>query len=175
MSEAYIGEIRLAAFGVVPNGWAQCNGQLLPISQYQALFSILGTQYGGNGQTNFALPDFRGRLPLHRSATVQNGTNGGEEFHTLTTAEIPPHTHAAVANPGTPTQTSPSAGFWGIPKSSRPLPNPDYAYAPAANLVPLAAAAVGPPSGSGGAHENRSPYLVINFIICLNGIFPSRN
>ena len=172
--DPFLGEIRIVAFSYAPKGWALCNGQLLAINQNQALFSLLGTQFGGDGRTNFALPDYRGRVPIHQNSVYPVGSNGGEEGHTLTVQEIPTHTHVANANPGTPNQTSPANGFWGVPKSTHPLPGPNYAYTAPANLVPLAPNAIGAAGGS-IAHENRSPYLVVNFIIALNGIFPSRN
>lgn len=175
MSDAYVGEIRMAAFPTPPTNWMLCNGQVLPISQYQALFSVIGTTYGGDGQTNFALPDMRGRLPLHRSSTIAVGQTGGEETHTLVTAEIPAHVHAAQANGGKADQASPVNGFWAVPFCSHPLPGPNDAYGPANNIVPLAAGAVSIPSGSGQPHENRSPFQVVNLIICVVGIFPSQN
>lgn len=174
-TSAILGEIRLAAFDAVPNGWAQCNGQLLSINDNQNLYSLIGNQFGGDGQTTFALPDLRGRVPVHQGVANSVGSNGGEELHTLTTEEIPAHTHIPVANPGTPDQTSPAGGFWGVPLSSGKVPGPTFAYAGSTNLVPLAANAIGPSPGSGTAHENRSPYLVLNFIICLSGIYPSQD
>jgi len=175
MNDAYVGEIRLAGFGQVPDGWLQCNGQLLSTTQYAALFSILGNIYGGDGQTTFALPDLRGRVPVHFSDNFPIGTSGGEETHTLTVSEIPAHTHKAVANPGTSVQTSPVGGFWSVPKSSSPSPGANYAYASPSTLVPLGTSAIATPSNSGIPHENRSPFLVINFMICIDGIYPSRN
>src|SRR5437588_2969819 len=98
MSSSFLGEIRLFSFNYAPQGWALCNGQLLPINQNQALFSILGTTYGGNGQTTFALPDFRGRLPVHRGDGITEGQSGGQEFHTVTISEMPAHNHFASAS-----------------------------------------------------------------------------
>src|ERR1700751_1201608 len=108
MAEPFMGEIRMMSFGFAPTGWALCNGQLLPINQNQALFSLLGTTYGGNGQTNFALPDFRSRLPLHVGIGFVQGQKAGEEFHTLIASEMPQHTHVpnatnGAANTGDPT------------------------------------------------------------------------
>lgn len=175
MNDAYVGEIRLAGFGQVPDGWLQCNGQLSSTTQYAALFSILGNYYGGDGRTTFALPDLRGRVPVHFSDSFPIGTSGGEEAHTLTVSEIPAHTHKAVANPVAAVQTSPEGGFWSVLNSSYPSPALNYAYASPSARVPLGTSAIAPPSNSGAPHENRSPFLVINFMICIDGIFPSRN
>jgi len=172
MSEPFLGEIRIVAFNFAPNGWAQCNGQLLPISQNTALFSILGTQFGGDGQTTFALPDFRGRAPIHRNPAFAVGSNGGEESHVLGTNEIPSHSHVPLASTNSVNQTSPVKNFWGVPLGP---PKLSHAYTAPANLIPLAAIAVGAPHPSGQGHENRSPYLVLNFVIALQGIFPSQN
>ena len=169
MSTPYLAEIRLTSFAFPPRGWAMCNGQLLPINQNQALFALLGTTYGGDGRTNFALPDLQGRSPMHFSATHALGQIGGEETHTLTPAEMPAHGHALRASGKAAASSSPNGGVLAaVPRGGTP------AYATASNLVPLNPAAI---TGSGGGqpHENRSPYLVLNFVIALQGIFPSRN
>jgi microcystin-dependent protein len=171
MSEPFLGEIRLVSFSFPPRFWALCNGQLLPINQNQALFSLLGTQYGGNGQTNFALPNMQGRTPLHFGAgpgltdRVQ-GELLGSEAVTLTTAQLPAHAHPRGVCDSPATLTTPASTI------------PARAAAPiyrsgAVNLV-----GTGVTSGPGGnsqAHANMMPFLTISFIIALSGIFPSRN
>lgn len=170
MSTPYLGEIRISGFAFAPKGWALCNGQLLPINQNQALFAILGTTYGGDGRVNFALPDMRGRSPVHSGTTLPLGTRTGEEAHALTTLEMPGHTHAFhgnsdVANTTTPAGTLPAAkgrGGKDLYASGGSVPQP---------LNPQAIAI----AGAGQAHENMQPFLTLNFIIALVGVFPSRN
>jgi microcystin-dependent protein len=164
MAEPFLGEIRLMSFVFAPRGWALCNGQLLPINQNQALFALVGTTYGGDGQLNFALPDLRGRVPAHFGQGRVLGEQAGEETHTLTLSELPAHTHvvAAVDAPGT--QTSPN----------------DAALAMAGDLYGAPSDLVAMPSGSlsamGGSqqHQNLQPFLTISFCIALQGIFPSQ-
>lgn len=166
MSEPFLGEIRLMSFNFNPTGWALCNGQLLPINQNQPLFSLLGTTYGGNGQTNFALPDLRGRVPLHVGAGRTLGLRDGTELVTLTPGEIPAHQHSLMA--------STSGGDQQIPSI---LATAGNLYGAPANLVEIGAAAPnGPSIGPSGAgpHENMMPFEVITFCIALIGIFPSR-
>jgi microcystin-dependent protein len=168
MSTPFLGEIRGISFNFPPKGWAMCNGQVLPINQNQALFSLLGTTYGGNGISTFALPNLQSRVPLHASTTHVLGESGGEAQHTLTTAEMSAHTHAPAARAQAGDNPSPAGRAWG----QRPA---DQTYAPASSTLvamsPQAVAAV----GGGQPHENRPPFLVINFVIALVGIFPSRN
>jgi microcystin-dependent protein len=160
MAEPFIAEIKLIAWNFPPRGWAFCNGQLLPINQNQALFALLGTTYGGNGQTTFALPNLQARVPVHFGAggggTYALGQVGGESTHTLSVAEIP-------AGSGAPDRGSPAANFCAA--------NPG-AYAAGSNAA-LAAVAVASAGGS-QPHENEPPYLVINMCIALVGIFPSQ-
>ena len=165
MSEQFLGEIRIVAFNFPPKGWAFCNGQTLAINQNQALFSLLGTMYGGNGITTFQLPDFQGRVPLHVGQGLLQGQKGGEEAHTLTTSEVPAHTHPVIASSNPGSQPSPAGAF--STDSGRNV------YAASANSV-MAPQAV-TPAGQSQPHENRSPFLVLNFCIALNGIFPSQN
>ncbi|GJI97872.1 tail Collar domain-containing protein [Duganella caerulea] len=170
MSEPFLGEIRMFSFNYIPKGWARCDGQLLPINQNQALFAILGTTYGGNGQTNFALPDMRGRMPMHNH---QPGARGGEAMHTLTAQELPQHTHAMQAVNQTDRNvlrsTSPSGNYLcSIPAGGA---NVFHGYDGSAAL---AASSVGN-VGGGQPHENRQPYATSMFGIALVGIFPSYN
>ena len=169
MSTPYLAEIRLTSFAFAPKGWALCNGQLLPINQNQALFALLGTQYGGNGTTTFALPNLQGRMPMHFSNAHAIGQSGGEEGHALTPAEMPAHVHALRASGKAAASSSPNGGVLAAPaRGGTP------AYAAPTNLVALNPAAV-TATGGGQPHENRPPWLAVNFIIALQGIFPSRN
>ncbi|MBD2867716.1 phage tail protein [Paenibacillus arenilitoris] len=173
MSEPYIGEIRAFAGNFAPKGWALCNGQLLPISHNTALFSILGVTYGGDGKTNFALPDLMGKAPLQQGAGVgltprTLGEIGGSPSVTLTTNEIPAHTHAPQAvNAGS--TLSPTNATWAGLVQGRGIPTV-YASNP---TTPMSPNAVGVTGGS-QPHNNRQPYLGVNFIIALEGIFPPR-
>jgi len=168
MSEPFIGEIRLVAFGYPPKGWAFCNGQLLPINQNQALFSLLGTTYGGNGQTTFALPDLRGRVPLHVGQGLTQGEVVGEAAHTLTVNELPQHLHTVNATSGGATTEAPSVDVTLATSAGSP------AYAAEQNAVAMDAGAFAN-AGGNQPHENRQPYLVMFMCIALVGIFPSRN
>ncbi|MDX2032620.1 MAG: tail fiber protein [Blastocatellia bacterium] len=166
MSEPFIGEVKIAGFGIVPKGWALCNGSLLAINQYQALFSILGTTYGGNGTTNFALPDLRGRAPLGTTGQFPEGMKGGEEAHVLTVNEIPSHTHSVVASGNGPDQAAPAGGSWSTLTENL--------YTNSAPGTPMNPAAVST-TGSSQPHPNMPPYLALNYIIALTGIFPPRS
>jgi microcystin-dependent protein len=169
MGTPYLAEIRLTSFSFAPAGWAFCDGQLLAINQNQALFAILGTTYGGNGTTNFALPDLRGRAPMHFSSAHPLGVAGGEDAHTLTTAELPAHAHTLRASGKVAASSSPNGGVLAQPgRSGTP------AFAAATSLVPLNPAAIAT-AGGGQPHENRPPFLAMNFVIALEGIFPTRN
>ncbi|HWJ95618.1 MAG TPA: tail fiber protein, partial [Telluria sp.] len=155
MSEPFIGEIKLLAFNnsdYIPRGWALCNGQLLPINQNQALFSILGTVYGGNGTTTFALPDLRGRVPVHVSNTIPLGTAQGEEKHTLTTNEMPMHTHQVSASNATASVSDIGSATWAVPASP--------AYNPASTLVQMNQAALAV-AGESQGHPNMQPYQAV--------------
>lgn len=171
MAEPYMSEIRIFSFVFAPKGWALCNGQLMPINQNQALFSLLGTTYGGNGQTNFALPDLRGRVPFHFDSNFNQGQAGGEEVHTLTQAELPQHIHTLVpgsnASSAASTLSNPVGNF--LSNSGKTV------FTTAAQ--PNSVMGPGTVSSVGGSqpHENRSPLLTLNFCIALIGIFPSRN
>jgi microcystin-dependent protein len=167
MSEPFLSEIRLMSFSFAPRGWAQCNGQLLPINQNQALFSLLGTTFGGDGRVNFALPDLRARVPIHVGNGHTLGERAGEASHTVSTAEMPAHTHSLAASSGVASTTQPDATVVFAKSSGANL------YASASNLVAMNPAAVSTTGGS-QAHENRQPYLVLSFCIALQGIFPSQ-
>jgi microcystin-dependent protein len=164
--ENYLSEIRVFAFGFAPKGWAQCNGQLLPINQNQALFSLLGTNYGGDGRVNFALPNLQGRTMMHTSGSFPIGQSGGEATHTLTVAEMPAHTHQAQASSNGVSVNTPANNFWPSAAAGNPYGN-QPSLSMAANALSSA--------GGNQPHENRAPYLTVNICIALVGIFPSRN
>lgn len=168
MAEPFLSEIRMFSFVFAPRGWALCNGQLLPINQNQALFSLLGTTYGGDGRVNFALPDLRGRTPIHFGSNNTLGQRGGESAHTLSISEMPTHMHMLQASNTTATTNTP-ANTLSLANSSA-----SNGYGAASNLVPMAADAAGSIGGS-QAHQNMQPFLTINFGIALQGIFPSPN
>jgi microcystin-dependent protein len=161
MGVPYMGELRLMSFNFPPKGWAYCNGQFLPINQNQALFALLGTMYGGNGQTTFALPDLRGRTPIHAGAGFVPGQQLGQEAHVLTMGEMPAHNHVLRGRAGAGDQAAPGT-----------LAGAANAYGPAADLTTLHPASV-TSVGGGQAHENMSPYLVVQWCIALQGVFPS--
>jgi microcystin-dependent protein len=168
MSTPFLGEIKIISWNFAPKGWAFCNGQLLPINQNQALFSLMGTMYGGNGQTTFALPDLRGRAPVHvgQSLNVQ-GQTGGQASHTLTQQEMPQHFH--FLNGTTNAAVNTPANTTVLGKSS-----PQSVYGGPANLATQDPRSISNVGGS-QPHENRMPLLALNFIVALIGIFPSRN
>jgi microcystin-dependent protein len=169
MSEPFLGEIRMVGFNFPPRGWAACNGQILPIAQNTALFSLLGTTYGGNGQTTFALPDLRGRVPVHFGqgpglSNINLGQSAGAEFTTLLQSQMPLHSHlaavtGAAAGGSRPGGNFPSAGGAYAAASDGSTFNPGFVQS----------------SGGGQPFGNREPYLGLNFVIALEGIFPSRN
>lgn len=165
MSEPFLSEIKIVSFNFAPKGWALCNGQLLPINQNQALFSLLGTTYGGDGRVNFSLPDLRGRIPIHMGGGHTLGERAGEEAHTVNMSEMAAHSHTFSANSGTPTQGSPAGNMWASNSGAYSNAAPNSAMNPASI------------SNAGGSqpHVNMQPYLVLNFIIALQGIFPSQN
>ncbi|HSS22805.1 MAG TPA: tail fiber protein [Pyrinomonadaceae bacterium] len=165
MADPFLSEIRIFSFGYAPRGWAMCNGQFLPINQNQPLFSLLGTTFGGNGQTTFALPDLRGNVPIHVGQGFTLGQKGGEQAHTLTSSEMPTHIHFLNAfsdNGDTPIAAgnlfASAAGLYGPPNSLT-------------SLIPTTVSSV----GGSQAHLNMQPFLTLNFSIALQGIFPSPN
>ena len=171
MSEPFLGEIRMMAFNFPPKGWATCSGQLLAINQNQALFALLGTYYGGNGQTNFALPNLVGRTPIHVGAGWIQGQSAGEQTHALTQNEMPAHVHSGIAD-----NTGPSQQGGNDPDVNKRLSgsSPLDIWGAAQALQPMNAATIGVAGGS-QPHDNMMPYTVIGFCIALQGIFPSRN
>jgi microcystin-dependent protein len=168
MSTPFIGEIRIFAFNFAPSGWAMCNGQLLSISQNTALFALLGTTYGGNGQTTFALPNLQGCVAIHQGAGFVMGQTGGEQSHTLTANEMPTHTHLVNANNNPANTDNPQGAF---PADTAAAGGNSYSNALNAAMNPEMLSA----AGGGQPHNNLQPYLVLNFCIALNGIFPSQN
>ncbi|MES2796822.1 MAG: tail fiber protein [Bacteroidota bacterium] len=172
MAEPFLAEIRMFSFNFAPKGWAQCNGQILPINQNQALFSILGTTYGGNGQTTFALPNLRGRTPIHQGDGFTLGQSAGETNHTINQQEMPSHNHFVNA-------VSTNSNLTDSPSSSTLLANtaPNQIYNDGSGGFSPTALIAGTISNTGGSqpHNNMMPSAVINFCIALQGIFPSRN
>src|SRR4051812_28376400 len=168
MAEPFLSEVRLMSFGYAPQGWAQCNGQLLPINQNQALFSLLGTTFGGDGRVNFALPDLRGRTPIHTGNGHTLGETGGQEAHTLTISELPQHAHAANATTTQADQNSNGPAPSETPAQS----NFSFLYGPPTNPQALAPNALASVGGS-QPHNNMQPSLALTFCIALVGIFPS--
>jgi microcystin-dependent protein len=165
MAEPFLSEIRIMSFVFAPKGWALCNGQLLPINQNQALFSLLGTTFGGDGRVNFALPDVRGRTPIHVGSGHTLGERGGEQAHTLSIAELPTHTHVAKASSLTGNAFIPTSNLLAAVSGVT-------AYGAAANLAAMSASSVSNTGGS-QAHLNMEPFLTLSFCIALQGIFPS--
>ena len=166
MAEPFLSEIRIMSFVFAPKGWALCSGQLLPINQNQALFSLLGTTYGGDGRVNFGLPNLQGRTPIHMGSGHALGERGGEQGHTLSIGEIPTHTH--VLNGSTNAGDNQVPGGLVFGNSA-----PNFLYGPVQNQTAVRAGTVANVGGS-QAHLNMQPFLVINFSIALQGIFPSQ-
>ena len=166
MAEPFLSEIKVISWNFPPKGWAFCNGQLLPINQNQALFSLLGTTYGGNGQTTFALPDLRGRVPMHMGAGHTLGERAGATSVTVNIQQLPTHTHALMGTSNASVNTPSATSVLG--KSA-----PQAVYGGAANLVGHDGSSIANVGGS-QPHTNMQPYLVLNFIIALQGIFPSQ-
>jgi microcystin-dependent protein len=165
MAEPFLSEIRLMSFAFAPRGWALCNGQLLPINQNQALFSLLGTTFGGDGRVNFGLPDLRGRIPIHAGGGHTLGERGGEQAHTLSIAELPTHTHVVLAVLHIGQLTDPVGNLPAIALNAYRAPDA---------LTSLAPESVGAIGGS-QAHLNMQPFLTLNYCIALQGTFPSPN
>lgn len=173
MGTPFLGEIKIVSFNFPPKGWAFCNGQLMPIIQNQALFSLLGTQYGGNGQTTFALPDFRGRVPLHVGNEFTQGQAAGKEAHTLQIMEMPAHSHWLPASSDEGDLRAPTQAVTGGTALNAFAASDSVAYSSGGGSTMNP----GIVSNVGGSqpHNNMPPYLVLNFVISLQGIFPSRS
>jgi len=171
-TEPYLGQILMVGFNFAPVGWAMCNGEILPISEYPALFQLIGTTFGGDGINTFALPDLRGRVPIHmgQGLGLSNyviGQQGGEEEVTLTISQMPAHTHALAAQSALGSSANPTGGIWAS-QSRLDI------YSSASPDTPMGLSTT---SAAGGSqpHDNRSPYLVVNYIIALEGVFPTQN
>jgi len=169
MAEPFLSEIRIMSFNFPPRAWAFCDGQLLPIAQNQPLFSLLGTTFGGDGRVNFALPDLRSRAPIHVGSGHTLGERGGEQAHTVSIAELPTHTHVLTAS-----ATDGNAPVPFGPAGNVLARTVNQIYGPPTNLTALIAGTVTNTGGS-QAHLNMQPFLVLNFCIALQGIFPSPN
>jgi microcystin-dependent protein len=170
MSEPFLAEIRIVGFNFAPRGWAFCDGQILPINQNQSLYSLLGTNYGGDGRTTFALPDLRGRTPIHKSDGHPLAQKGGAEAVTLTAAEIAAHTHAAKASSTAAVQGNPTGRVLAAADPGQTL----YRNPEAATMTALRSGTV-TNAGGGQAHDNMQPFTTLAFCIALRGLFPSRN
>ncbi len=170
MSNPFLSEIRICSFNFAPKNWALCNGQLLPINQNQALFALLGTTYGGDGRTNFALPNLQGRVPIHMGSSFTLGKRGGEETHTIIASEMPAHIHLAGSTSSAGTQTKPQSAY-----PANAAPAQIYSTGGAGMQAVAMSSAMISSVGGSQAHENRQPYLVLSFCIALAGIFPSQN
>ena len=164
MAESFLGEIRIFPINYAPRGWALCNGQMLSINANQALYSLLGTTYGGDGRTTFALPDLRGRVPIHVSPSLPLGTMAGEATHTVTTNEMSQHSNQVGGSSSLGDATSPQGKVWA---------NKDNLYASGTTVVMNSASLT--TAGGGQAHDNMQPYLAVQFCIAIQGIYPSRN
>lgn len=169
MGTPFLSEIRIVSFNYPPKGWAFCNGQTLPINQNQALFSLLGTTYGGNGTVNFSLPNLQTCVPLHAGNGYNLGQSGGQANHTLILNELPSHNHTAKCSGSLGTEASPKAGVWAADNNG----NAPYSPLPGSGVY-LSTNSIGA-TGESQPHTNMAPYLVLSFCIALQGIFPSRN
>ncbi|MEX0739345.1 MAG: tail fiber protein [Pseudohongiella sp.] len=165
MSDSYVGEIRMFGGDFAPVGWHVCDGRLLPVSDYDALFALIGTAYGGDGQRTFGLPDLRGRVPVQMSNSMQLGATGGVETVTLIAQQLPAHTHVVNASTAAGSSNSPTNHVWASSDAIAPY----QSAAPTVTMSPDAVAV----TGGNQSHENVMPSLVVNFIICLYGNFPT--
>lgn len=164
MSTPFLGEVKIISWNYPPKGWAFCNGQFLPINQNQALFSLLGTTYGGNGQTTFALPNLQGRAPVHFGNGIVQGEAAGQISHTITISELPAHNHIPLGSNNAPNQGGAGGNYWAANAGS-------YSTAQADSTMNAGSVSL---VGGNQPHPNMQPYLVVNFIIALQGIFPSQ-
>jgi microcystin-dependent protein len=180
MSQPYVGEIRMFGGNFAPAGWMLCQGQLLAISQNATLFNLIGTTYGGDGVNTFALPDLRGRAPIHQgqspgTSSYTIGQNGGVETVTLTTNQLPSHTHSIVADSNNATTGDPTNAYYASSSPTDAFTVPGSAANPAAPMLKTFNAAVLPSQGGSQPHDNMQPFLIVNYIISLFGVFPSQN
>ena len=166
MSDPFLSELRIFSFNFAPRSWAMCNGQFLPINQNQALFSLLGTTYGGNGQTNFQLPNLQGRVSMHVGNSHTLGESAGEQAHTITINELPAHTHPVQASGSSPNIAAPANNFFASNTGFTP-----YGTVINEQMAPTACSTI----GGSQVHNNMAPYLILNICIALAGIYPSRN
>lgn len=175
MSEPFLAEVRIVGFNFAPRGWAFCDGQILPINQNQSMYSLLGTTYGGDGRTSFALPDLRGRTPIHvgssNGQSHRQGQKSGEETHTLSAAEMPQHSHPGQASADLGTSASPQNNLWAQVTNTVGFLYADPGQSAPTNALNSPVLNV----GGGQAHNNMQPYIAVNFCIALQGLFPSRN
>lgn len=167
MSQPFIGEIRLCPYYFAPNGWASCDGQMIAIAENEALFYLIGTIYGGDGETTFALPDLRGRIPVHQGPGYTIGQTGGVEEVYVTSNQLPAHTHSVGAMAANGTDASPAAHAWATSNLGA------FSTATTPALQSMAPSALSN-AGSSQPHDNRMPYLAVHYIICLYGIFPQQ-
>jgi microcystin-dependent protein len=165
VAEPFMSEIRIMSFGFAPKGWARCDGQLMPINQNQALFSLLGTTFGGDGRTNFGLPNLQGRTPVHVGNGHSLGERGGEQAHTLSTQELPTHQHTFQASQANADIPTPANAMFGTSNNM---------YATADNLTAINPGTIAS-TGGGQAHQNMQPYMTLSFCIALQGVWPSQN
>lgn len=170
MAEPFLAEIRIFSFVFAPRGWALCNGQLLPINQNQALFSLLGTTFGGDGRVNFALPNLQARVPIHTGGSFTLGQNGGEAAHTLTIPEMPQHQHNLKVSQDSNANNTTGApnNFFGTPADNSTM---YFSGTADSQMIGTTISNI----GGSQAHENRQPFLTLSFCIALQGIFPSPN
>jgi microcystin-dependent protein len=166
MANSFLGEIKIMSFGFAPKGWALCNGQLMPITQNEGLFSLIGIDFGGNGSSNYALPNFQGKVPIHMGNGYDIGQTGGESAHNLSISELPVHGHTA--------QGTSINGSTSVPTTLACLGAVNNMYGNAANLTSLSQTAISLTGGS-QPHPNMQPFLALTFCICLLGVFPSHN
>lgn len=166
-----MGELRIVSFNFAPKGWALANGQLLPINQNQALFSLFGTTYGGDGRVTFALPDYRGRVPVHMGSGFTQGQSAGQEAHTLTLSEMPAHNHFLMGSQTVGNVVNPVTGAVGNVLAN----DPGNCYTPSLSAAGTFSATTVSAIGGNQPHMNLAPYLVLNFIVALQGIFPSQS
>lgn len=170
MSECYLGEVRMFSGNYAPQNWVMCNGQLLNINDYQALFALIGTTYGGNGATTFGVPDLRGRVPIHKNQTYALGAAGGTETVTLLESELPPHTHLAAAQSAVGSADTPANGYWAASSAGKNIYTTDVTTTPLSAMAPNAISL----AGASLPHENMMPFFPLTFIMAVVGIYPSR-